>query len=43
MSPLRCLLCGTVFEADSAKLMQDQVAAHQKVAAHPTVALGRVR
>ena len=43
MSPLRCLLCGAVFEAAPSHVMQAQVAVHQRVAAHATLALGRVR
>ncbi|MEA3199971.1 MAG: hypothetical protein QOE90_1399 [Thermoplasmata archaeon] len=43
MSPLRCLLCGAVFDAAPPHVMQAQVATHQKAAAHAGIALGRVR
>jgi hypothetical protein len=43
MEPLRCLLCGALFEADEPRRMQARVAAHQAEAAHDSIALQRVR
>jgi hypothetical protein len=43
MDRLRCLLCGALFDGPTPRELQDLVAQHQKAAAHPSIALQRVR